>query len=294
MQAKKVMSGAVALLSTVVFSGNAFARIAGVATVDAISTQPARLAPIVVSDVEPEELGPYQGFDTSTYPGDDVMRAWRASGAYDWVGYYLPAPCHKDESWSGTRGMLEEMGWGTAVIYVGQQTWGRTPRRRATLGRPSTCAADLVGAGRGRMDGDDAIARTEAEGFPRGTTIFLDIEYMGAVPPRMREYYRAWTARLLEDGRYWPAYYTHTRNAATIYADVAAVFAHAGVSMTPLFWIAGGSDFSRDKDPADVGHAFAVIWQGMLDIVEHQGGVALPIDVSVGAFPSPSQAITVE
>jgi hypothetical protein len=70
---------------------------------------------------------PHLGFDTFAYPGDDAMRAWLTADKYRWVGYYLPAPCHNDDSWEGKRDTLSEMGWGMAVIYVGQQTWGRTP-----------------------------------------------------------------------------------------------------------------------------------------------------------------------
>ena len=66
------------------------------------------------------------GFDTNVYPGDKAMDAWRRSGEYEWVGYYLQAPCHSDTSWSGKRARLMKDGWGLAVIYVGQQTWGRT------------------------------------------------------------------------------------------------------------------------------------------------------------------------
>jgi hypothetical protein len=69
--------------------------------------------------------GKHLGFDTHTYPGEKTMRAWKnAPGApYRWVGYYLPAPCHRDPSWSGKRAALRQMGWGTAVIYLGQQDW---------------------------------------------------------------------------------------------------------------------------------------------------------------------------
>src|SRR6476619_1281322 len=75
--------------------------------------------------------GKHLGFDTHTYPGDKTMRAWKeATGSpYRWVGYYLPSPCHKDRSWTGKRQTLVDMGWGMAVVYVGQQTWGRTPRK---------------------------------------------------------------------------------------------------------------------------------------------------------------------
>jgi len=118
--------------------------------------------------------------------------------------------------------------------------------------------------------------------------IFLDLEHMDRVPQVMRDYYRAWTAGMLADGRYRPGYYAHTMNAAGIFQDVLEVFAQVGETTTPSFWIAGGSNFSDDKLPEDVGHEFAAAWQGMLDIVQAQGGVSLPIDVSVGALPSPS------
>src|SRR5437764_156991 len=51
------------------------------------------------------------GFDTNIYPGDKAMHAWKQSAEYEWVGYYLPAPCHKDDSWSGTRERLVDSGW---------------------------------------------------------------------------------------------------------------------------------------------------------------------------------------
>lgn len=239
---------------------------------------------------EVTEKGPYPGFDTNLYPGDDAMRAWRDHAGYHWVGYYLPAPCHKDGSWQGKRETLASMGWGLAVVYVGQQTWGRTPNPRARVASTTTCSANLVSAARGRVDADDAIARTLAEGFPTGTAIFLDIEHMTRVPNAMRDYYVAWTERVLEDGRFRPAYYAHTHNAELIYDDVRAVFDRRGIDSEPPFWIAGGSDFERDRHPIDVGHSFAAVWQGVLDTWEHHGEVRLPIDVNVAAVPSPSSA----
>lgn len=234
--------------------------------------------------------GPYLGFDTSDYPGDAAMQAWRQVAGYDWVGYYLPAPCHKDDSWSGKRPTLEAMGWGIAVVYVGQQTWGKTPRAGGGIPRGSTCAANLVGAARGNADADDAIARTAAEGFPAGTAIFLDIEHMNSVPNAMRDYYTAWAERVLDDGRYRPAFYAHNANAQTIYADIRALFDSRGIASDPPFWIAGGSNFGRDRNPQDVGHHFADVWQGVLDTWEKHDEVRLPIDINVAAVPSPSAA----
>jgi hypothetical protein len=231
----------------------------------------------------------YLGFDTSIYPGDDAMRAWREGDRpYQWVGYYLPAVCHKDGSWSGKRETLTGMGWGIAVIYVGQQTWGRTsaPTGRAPSGK--ACSSNLVTASNGRGDADDAIQKTVAEGFAEGTVVFLDVERMDLVTPSMREYYRAWTTRLLEDGRYRPGIYAHKDNAKLIYDDVRGVFATQGERSEPPFWVASGRNFSVEKLPTDVGHHFAHVWQGQLDIVETRNGVKLPIDVNVAAVPSPS------
>ena len=244
--------------------------------------------------------GSHVGFDTNIYPGDKTMLAWKnAEGApYSWVGYYLPAPCHKDTSWSGKRDTLRAMGWGLAVVYVGQQTWDRMPRklspaRMAALVRSgATCNADYLSAERGILEANDAIAKTEAEGFPRGTVVFLDIERMEKMPQAMRDYYRTWVAHLLADGRYRPGIYTHKHNAAEIYADVKRAFEAAGLTEEPRFWIASGRDFHPSKPPTAVGHAFAGVWQGVLDAVHTVADIALPIDVNVAAWPSPSETGT--
>jgi hypothetical protein len=285
--------------------------------------------------------GKHLGFDTYKYPGDEIMRAWRHETVpYEWVGYYLPAPCHSGTTWMGKRQRLADMGWGMAVIYVGQQTWARTPtgyethyrkvkrtvyvskrvkvyrtvhgkrvtryvtrkvpvrrmvrvpvkvRVDATRRPIDDCNAQLVSAARGRIEAADAIRRTQAEGFPRGAVIYLDIEYMRRVPQKMRDYYRAWTQAVLADGRYRPGYYVHDRNASMIYRDVVAVYAKAGVTDEPPFWIAGGDDFSPDESaPTDVGHRFALMWQGELDVVRRWMGHALALDVNVAAVPDPS------
>jgi hypothetical protein len=238
--------------------------------------------------------GKHLGFDTNVYPGDRALRAWRDAAPYEWVGYYLPAPCHKDDSWSGKRETVAELGYGTAVIYVGQQAWGRTTNPTAAQAKRAAkagkrCDAALMGAARGRAEADDAIAKTAREGFANGTVIFLDVERMERVPQAMRDYYRAWTARVLADGRFRPGVYVHKHNAALVYDDVKAEFAEAGNDEEPSFWVASGRGFSHaDAEPTDVGHQFTSVWQGLLDVVEQHGGVRLPIDVNVASVPSPS------
>ena len=274
------------------------------------------------------DAGPHLGFDTFAYPGDDAMQAWvTADKPYSWVGYYLSAPCHTDDSWEGKRSTLANMGWGMAVIYVGQQTWGKTPGQKVAVTRYTTkrvrstvklksgrrvvryvnkrvpvrvlvapraspgasCSSQFVSAARGTADASDAIRKTAAEGFAKGSVIFLDIERMENVPRAMRQYYQAWTKEVLADGQFTPGYYSHSYNADLIYRDVKQVFTAAGISKDPPFWIASSRGFAPHKDPTDVGHSFAQVWQGLLDVVETHNGVRLPIDVNVAMLPSPSE-----
>lgn len=269
------------------------------------------------------EYAAHPGFDRYLYPGDDAMRAWRAPASpYRWVGYYLPAPCHRDTSWSGRRATLSALGWGMAVLYVGQQTWeGQPPpsapavrvdsakagatradstradttragatradSTRAAAAPAVSCAPALLGAARGTADADDAIARAESEGFERATVIFLDVERMTTIPQPMREYYTAWVSRLLADGRYRPGIYAHAYNVPQLHADVSQLYA-AGPWGSPPFWIASSDGFAPTRAPVDAGFPFAAIWQGSFDATETWGGVTLRIDVNVASTPSPS------
>ena len=243
--------------------------------------------------------GHYIGFDTHTYPGTRVMRAWKNTpgSPYDWVGFYLPSPCHDDASWTGKRDTLVAMGWGLAVVYVGQQTWGKTPRtltpaQRDAIRRRNNCSADLVTADEGTRDGADAVQRASAEGFPPGAVIFLDLERMEKLPDAMRQYYRAWVAQVLANGTYKPGIYVHQHNAQTIFDDVKASFLAAGDTTTPRFWVAGGKGFDTGRAPQDVGYTFAGVCQGVIDVARSVAKIKLPVDVNVAAWASPSESGT--
>ncbi|HEV3483812.1 MAG TPA: hypothetical protein VG106_00280, partial [Vicinamibacterales bacterium] len=97
-----------------------------------------------------------------------------------------------------------------------------------------------------------------------------------------------WVARVLADGRFVPGVYAHTHNAPLIYRDVKAVYEAAGRKDEPPFWIAGGRGFTPTKAPQDIGHAFAAVWQGVLDVVQEWNGHKVKIDVNVAQTPSPS------
>lgn len=231
------------------------------------------------------------GFDTSRYPGDDALRAWLAPASpYRWVGFYLQSPCRRDTSWNGKRATIQSIGWGMAVLFVGQQAWeGAGLRGDSAATVPPPCSRALLTEARGRADADDAIARALAEGFASGTTIFLDIERMSAIPDSMRSYYRAWVRELWNDGRYRPGIYAHRLNAAQLYADIEAMRGTISSSSPPLrWWLAGGSDFTLGRVPADVGVTFANIWQGWHNVRERWNEVALDIDVNIADRPDPS------
>ena len=274
-----------------------------------------------ITSPSPEPIPPsgssHPGFDTSIYPGDASMSAWLKPGSpYEWVGYYLQAPCHRDPSWMGKRVPLTSMGWGLAVLYVGQQTFDgvpsisvptiaagsqtliKPPRARAGIMVPATaadiqagavtCSRTLLTTEQGSIDGIDAVSKTAAEGFPLGTVIYLDIEHMDAIPASMDAYYRAWVQQVLADGRFRPGIYVHKANAAAIYDGVRRAYTDMNASGSAIFWVTSSSGFSLDKSPQQVGFAWASIWQGMLEVNQTWNGATLNIDVDIAAMISPS------
>jgi hypothetical protein len=259
------------------------------------------------------------GFDTSLYPGDAAMNAWlKPASPYEWVGYYLQAPCHRDPSWMGKRATLTSMGWGLAVLFVGQQTFDGvpdvvvpplfnrvTPRAidspplaRAGVVTPPTvaeiqsgavtCSRTLLTTEQGSIDAIDAVTKTASEGFAAGTVIYLDIEHMDAVPPSMDAYYRAWVQQVLADGRFRPGIYVHKANAQAIYDGVGRAYSDMNRSGTAVFWITTSEGFSIDKTPQDVGLPWASVWQGIYEVNQTYNGATINIDVDVAAMRSPS------
>lgn len=232
--------------------------------------------------------GVHPGFDTSLYPGEAAMRAWWGSSPYRWVGYYLASPCHRDASWMGARPALQRIGWGTAILYVGQQAFeGAAPNDTLPPER-IVCSNTLLTAERGRADARDAVAKAAAEGFPAGSTLFLDVERMQQLPPAMVIYYQAWQDEVLRDLRYRPGTYAHRLNAGELYALAQTAYLRAGRRDAPPFWVSGGAGFGLERPPAGSGFPFATVWQGALDTHRTHGGVTLRIDENVATLPSPS------
>ncbi len=254
----------------------------------------------------------HPGFDTSIYPGDAAMQAWlRPSSPYAWVGYYLQAPCHRDPSWMGKRQTLKTMGWGLAVLYVGQQTFDGVPdvmlpplfnrilppARAGIMVPPTseetqsgavTCSRTLLTTEQGTADAIDAVTKAASEGFPSGTVIFLDIEHMNVIPASMEAYYRAWVQQVLADGRFHPGVYVHKDNAESIHTGIERAYADMKANGSALYWITSSSGFSLDALPRDVGFPWASVWQGVYEVSQTWNGATINTDIDIATTSSPS------
>ena len=158
---------------------------------------------------------------------------------------------------------LHAMGWGLTAIYVGQQDWTQIPQSIVVRGaneaarasqsiasEQATCSASLLSAEQGTLEAADAVARLKADGFPDRSIVFLDVEFVTSVTPALLDYYRAWIAGVLRDGRYRPGIYAAKSNATTLYVAAVDAVRAAGSSEQPPFWIAAAPDFrSRRSRP---------------------------------------------
>ena len=151
---------------------------------------------------------------------------------------------------------------------------------------PSVMLDPSVSGARGRQDANDAIERTEREGFPAGTVVFLDIERMEKTPKAMRDYYKAWRSACSSTACIKPGYYvtTHMPN-SSIMMWLGSL--DAGKLDSPPFWVASVRGFSEDKEPHEVGHDFAKVCRDCSLGTDSQRGTA-SIDVNVAAVRSPS------
>ncbi len=225
------------------------------------------------------------GFDCGSYPGDAALSAWAETSPYAFVGYYLDAPCHTKSSftaWSGKFALVKSLGLGVAVVYVGFQQDG--------------CGQSELSRASGVNHAKDTIAQCSTEGFPTGTTVFLDVEHFdGALSAGMTAYLQGWIGALLDDGSVRPGVYCPARKAAAIRALAALEYEARGLDDdAPAFWIVK-IDKTFDTSvsvPAGCGVAFARVWQGRIDVLnETHGGVAITIDQNVADRRDPSGAL---
>ena len=139
----------------------------------------------------------------------------------------------------------------------------------------------MLTAAQGTAEAADAVSKMRADGFPDGSTIYLDVERVTTVSPALLEYYRAWMSGVLNDGRYKPGVYVNRANAPALH-DIELV-AESGARYAPPFWVAGAGAIDATSKPTDVGFDYARIWQAALDATQMFNGVSLRIDVNVGS-----------
>src|SRR5581483_9503095 len=92
----------------------------------------------------------------------------------------------RSNSWRGKRQTVEAAGFGFAVLFNG--------RRYAEL-KPLAHATAV-----GKSDAAAAVAAARQEGFPTGSTIFLDQEEGGRLLPEQRAYLHAWVDTINSSG----------------------------------------------------------------------------------------------
>jgi hypothetical protein len=191
----------------------------------------------------------------------------------------------------GKRQTLTTMGWGLAVLYVGQQTFDGVPDvlfEEDFQSSAVTCSRTLLTTEEGTADAIDAVTKTASEGFPNGTAIFLDIEHMDAIPASMEAYYRAWVQQVLADGRFRPGVYVHRDNAESIHSGIERAYSDMNASGSAVYWVTSPTGFSLDASPSDVGFPWASVWQGIYEVSQTWNGATINIDIDIATTSSPS------
>jgi len=127
----------------------------------------------------------FLGFDRNEYPGDDALPKLRKTFSY--TSYWLNSPPGAARNtWLGKRATLQKAGFGFLVLFN-----GRLYAELKSL--PSAMSA-------GKTDGQAAIQTALAEGFPKGTIIFLDQEEGGRQLDAQKSYVYAFVDAVTHAG----------------------------------------------------------------------------------------------
>lgn len=199
----------------------------------------------------------FAGFDRLDYPGDSFMKTLYGETNLCWCGFYLaPAPSQgRGTSWMPKKSYLEQLGWGFAPLYLGQQASGP--------------GSHIVTAAQGKLDAQNAANLAATAGFDVGSIIYLDIEQGAPVGAAMLAYYDAWVSELEDKTNYSPGVYCSFYQVAQKLSDKNSL---------PYFWVFNINKYTCGQakggvqnvgktapfpapDPAQSGVSFAKIWQ---------------------------------
>jgi Domain of unknown function (DUF1906) len=187
----------------------------------------------------------FAGFDRDDCPDLAMMARLKADTNLEWCGFYLPAPSQSGATWKGKRAALVEQGWGLAPIFVGQQIMGP--------------GSHLVTMRQGRIDGLAACAALVAEGFPRGSWVYLDLENGPPFRPEQQGYVGEWVDAVEGDG-FKAGIYCSFLFAGEVRALCPSARIWVFHVKTTAPHVVGGSAFPG-YDPADSGCVYASLWQ---------------------------------
>jgi hypothetical protein len=243
----------------------------------------------------------YLGFDRNDYPGDANLPALRNTFAF--TGYWLNnPPGENSNSWLGKRAVVERAGFGFLLLFNGRAY-------AALKGLPNPGAAD----------GAAAAHAAKAEGFRRGSVIFLDQEEGGRMLDEQKQYVFAWADTVKQAGY-----------RAGIYCSGIEVAEEGGTISTArdlhdspsghelVFWVANdacppspGCSFPKTPPlPEASGAPFAEVWQFAQSPLRKQfaaacaqsynpdgdcfspgvGGQQVHLDLNSARVPDPSHA----
>jgi Domain of unknown function (DUF1906) len=195
----------------------------------------------------------YLGFDRNDYPGDGNLPVLRKSFAF--AGYWLSnPPGARANSWQGKRTTVQRAGFGFLLLFNG--------RAYAELkGKPNPGAADGAAAARA----------AKAEGFPRGSVIFLDQEEGGRMLDEQKKYVFAWANAVQRAGFRAGVYCSGIEVAEPDGSVISTArdLHDSALGRGLIFWVANdacppspGCAFPKaPPPPAASGATFAEVWQ---------------------------------
>ena len=200
-----------------------------------------------------EQPATHLGFDRNDYPGDKNLRTLRKTFAF--TGFWLNNPPGESaNSWHGKRAIIDREGFGFLVLFNGR------------------AYAELKSAANpGASDGAAAVQAAKAEGFRRGTVIFLDQEEGGRMLDEQKQYVLAWADAVrgagFRPGIYCSGIEVAEQDGGSI--STARDLHDSAQGRQLVFWVANdacppspGCAFPKPAPPPEAsGVPFAEVWQ---------------------------------
>jgi hypothetical protein len=204
-----------------------------------------------------------------------------------WLGFYLPVtgPGLADKlTWVNNFGVLRNMGWGVAPIYVGKQ-----PNSHGLLAKRGEEQLN------GYMDGIEAAIFASREGIPLRTVIYLDQEIPSQDKPWL-DYCFGWVKAVI-DQKYVPGIYC----SYTIGNTLIHLMTQRSPDARPEIWVWNVDKYPAHHtfanlndipipDPTKSGSSMASSWQYVHGSSIRLPGIALsPVDFNSSNFSDPGQ-----